>query len=229
MSKSQNSKLKTILKKYHIFSIFFKKIQSGPVHFLDFASWRWDPWAKHQNRGVKKNGLASGGFTLLEMIVSIGIFSVLIVVAIGIVLSISNAQIKAANVQNIQDNIRFTLELITKELRVGSGYAVSSCTGNFCQQINFTTTNGEQRGYCLESGVVKRLSGTAICGFGSPMTSSNIIVDRMYFIVSGIAIGSSDGQPSITVVLQARSADPRQALESTINLQTTVVQRLRDI
>ena len=163
------------------------------------------------------------------MIVSIGIFSVLIVTSIGIVISISGAQIKAANVQNIQDNIRFTLELMTKELRVGSGYSVSSCAGSFCQQINFTTANGEARGYCLESGVIKKLTATAVCGFGSPMTSSNVVIDRLYFITSGTAVGGSDGQPTVTVVLEAHSSDPRRALESRINAQTTVVQRLRDI
>lgn len=170
-----------------------------------------------------------GGFTLLEMVVSIGIFSVLIVTAVGIIISISHAEIKAANTQDIQDNIRFTLELITKELRVGSGYSVSSCVGSSCQQINFTTAGGEARGYCLELGVIKRLTATTVCGFGSPMTAANIVVDRLSFVVSGNVSGPSDGQPRVTIVLQARSVDPRLQFESTINIQSTVVQRLRDI
>ncbi|MBI2054994.1 MAG: hypothetical protein HYT39_02760 [Candidatus Sungbacteria bacterium] len=71
------------------------------------------------------------GFTLLEMIVSLGMFSVLIIASIGVILGVSRAQTKTANLQTIQDNIRFSMELITRELRTGSDYSLTT----FCAPL----------------------------------------------------------------------------------------------
>lgn len=50
------------------------KIFSEPVHFFS-SGWRWDHWAKHKNKGVKKNGLASDGFTLIETIIALAVIT----------------------------------------------------------------------------------------------------------------------------------------------------------
>ena len=86
---------------------------------------------------------SSDGFTLLEMVISIGLFSVLVIASIGITLGVSNAQLKAASLQVIQDNVRFSLELITKELRTGSNYksVALSCSGIIGSGLQFTGVN----------------------------------------------------------------------------------------
>lgn len=169
------------------------------------------------------------GFTLLEMLVSIGIFAVVIIASVGLLLSISEAQQKASNVQNIQDNIRFTLELITKELRQGNAYAGGGCSGDSCTAITFTNKQGQNTGYCLSGGVIRRFSTIIPCADGSALTGGNVSISRLIFYIVGEQSGPSDGQPRVTVVVSGQSASSQVELESSLNLQTTVTQRIRDL
>ena len=66
-----------------------------------------------------KNRRLLTGFTLIEMAVATGIFAILVVSAISIMISVTKAQTKIQRVQTAIDNVRFSLELITKEMRVG--------------------------------------------------------------------------------------------------------------
>lgn len=178
------------------------------------------------------------GFTLLEMIISIGIFSVLVVATIGITIGISNAQIKAQNVQTILDNIRFSLELVTKEMRTGSNWALTSICAPSGSEISFTTALGERRTYFRDdtSRSIRRATETITSGECSgspkvkPLTSEDVEVERINFSeIRGQAVGPLDGQPRITITLRVKSRSPKYQLESSMDLETTIVQRLRDI
>jgi len=178
------------------------------------------------------------GFTLLEMIISIGIFSVIVIAAIGITLSVSNAQIKTANIQAIQDNIRFSLELITKEMRTGSKYTLTSICAGPGSEISFDTALDEKRVYFLDSANkrimrAKEMITTSDCDGSSkkaaPFTAEDVFVDRLIFLTTGNLRGPVDGQPRITILLKVRSKSPKFELESSMDLQTTVVQRFRDL
>ena len=166
----------------------------------------------------------------MEMIISIGIFSVLVVASIGVTLGVSNAQIKASNIQVTQDNIRFSLELIAKEMRTGSQYRLSSvCTPNPGEEISFTTAGAESRIYYLQGDRIMRLKNTGVCESAQPLMADEVGVERLRFIVSGTAPGPGDGQPRVTISMGVRSKSLKDPLESRMNLETTVVQRLRDL
>lgn len=178
------------------------------------------------------------GFTLLEMIISVGIFSVLIVASIGVTLGISNAQAKAANIQAILDNIRFSLELVTKEMRTGSGYQLSAICAQRGSEISFTTSSGERRIYFLNptTEVIMRAKEPLISADCTniakvkPFTAEEVAVERLNFSeLNGDIPGPLDGQPRITMTLKVRSRSPKYHLQSSMDLQTTVVQRLRDL
>ena len=161
------------------------------------------------------------------MVVSFGIFGVVIVTAIGAVLTINNAQIKASNIQSIQDNLRFAVEAMTKEMRTGRGFLPSGGSAPAYGALTFTRSDGATVGYCLQDGAVRKITGASgDCTLGSPVTSETIVVDRLIFYAIGQGAGPSDGQPRLTVSLRAHSKDPR--LATTFRLQTTVTQRERD-
>lgn len=178
-----------------------------------------------------------GGFTLLEMVISTGIFAVLIVSAIGITLGVSNAQVKASNIQVIQDNIRFSLELIAKEMRTGSGYQLTAKCAPTGSEITFTTSLEQARTYFLEQSAKSIMRATqsitsADCGNPAkvaPITSEEVVVDNFLFTLRGEAPGAGDGQPRATITMKVRSKSAKYLLESSMSLQTTVVQRLRDL
>lgn len=175
--------------------------------------------------------MSRSGFTLLEMLVSIGIFSVLVVSAIDITLGISNAQLKTASLQAIQDNIRFGLELVTKEMRTGTNYRLSSFCAPAGSEISFITSAGEQRVYYLNAArkAIMRIRGSVNCANSIQFTAEEVSVNTLTIRLRGQTAGPDDGQPTITLAIKISSSDPKFGGETSINLQTTIVQRFRDL
>jgi prepilin-type N-terminal cleavage/methylation domain-containing protein len=62
------------------------------------------------------------GFTLIEMIVSLGLFSVVITIAIGAFLSLVAGNEQLQSEQNVMINITFALDSMTREIRTGTHY-----------------------------------------------------------------------------------------------------------
>jgi prepilin-type N-terminal cleavage/methylation domain-containing protein len=62
------------------------------------------------------------GFTLVEMIVSLAIFAVVAVIAVGALLKVIDANKKAQSIQSSITNINFALESISRDIRVGTDY-----------------------------------------------------------------------------------------------------------
>jgi prepilin-type N-terminal cleavage/methylation domain-containing protein len=66
----------------------------------------------------KKNS----GFTLVEIMVALGIFAIVAVVAVGAFMKIIDANKKSQTLKTAINNINFALESLTREMRVGSMY-----------------------------------------------------------------------------------------------------------
>jgi prepilin-type N-terminal cleavage/methylation domain-containing protein len=67
----------------------------------------------------------SSGFTLLEMIVSLGIFSIVAVIAVGSLVRITGLNRQAQTLQSAMNNINYILESMSREMRFGSNF---NCT-----------------------------------------------------------------------------------------------------
>lgn len=68
----------------------------------------------------------SNGFTLVELIVSLGIFTAVMFIATGALLSIINVNKKAQAQQSAINNINFALENMARNIRTGSRYICSN-------------------------------------------------------------------------------------------------------
>jgi prepilin-type N-terminal cleavage/methylation domain-containing protein len=66
------------------------------------------------------------GFTLVEMIVSLAIFSVVAVIAIGALLKVIDANKKAQSIQSSVTNLNFAMESMSRDLRTGTNYYCSN-------------------------------------------------------------------------------------------------------
>src|SRR3989338_5975303 len=64
----------------------------------------------------------SAGFTLVEMIVALGFFTVIMLVVISVLASVSGANEKARTMRVVIDNLNFAVENMARTLRVGSQY-----------------------------------------------------------------------------------------------------------
>jgi prepilin-type N-terminal cleavage/methylation domain-containing protein len=184
----------------------------------------------------------SAGFTLIEMAVATGLFAILTVSAVSIMIAASKAQLSIQRVQTSIDNIRFSLELITKEMRVGASYKNPS-TGECGEDsgtdiVQFvTSTSPPERRYFVRNGVLRRIKKASVIavadclGLGDisvPFTSDDIRVERFRVILRGNTSGSSDGQPWAMFNVKATAFDPRGVSNFSMTLQTSVVQRIRD-
>lgn len=68
-------------------------------------------------------------FTLVEMIVSLAVFSIVAVVALGALVKIVSANRKAQTLQTSITNLNFALETMSRELRTGHWYFCESNMG----------------------------------------------------------------------------------------------------
>ncbi len=57
------------------------------------------------------------GFSLIEMLVSVAIFTVVITISLSIFQSVNKSQSNAIAVQSVQESMRYVMEVMSKELR----------------------------------------------------------------------------------------------------------------
>ena len=164
------------------------------------------------------------GFTLVELMVAVSIFSVVAIVASVALLNMINVQEKTAALRAVNDNVNFALELMMREIRTGTQYCIEAGTcmpATNPDTFSFVSESGETIVYRLENGrIERRVVPQSFLGITSP----DIVVGRLNFIVEGEAEGDRR-QPRVTIILHAEAASPRGDITSTLDLQTTVSQR----
>lgn len=74
------------------------------------------------------NKKSQSGFTLIELIVSLGVFSVVITVAVGALLMLVAANEQLQGEQSVMTNLSFALDSMTRELRTGTNYHCRSAS-----------------------------------------------------------------------------------------------------
>lgn len=84
------------------------------------------------------------GFTLIEMIVSLALFSVVVTVAIGALLMLVSTNNQLQGEQSVMTNLSFALDSMTREIRTGTFYVCASEiseTGVFASGADLDTLN----------------------------------------------------------------------------------------
>ena len=101
------------------------------------------------------------GFTLVEMIVAIALFAVVMLVAVGALLSLTGAHRKAQALQTVMNNLNISLDGMVRNIRMGTEY---NCVGGTSTGLNtancpsspggkvFTFTCNPQTSACIASG-----------------------------------------------------------------------------
>ncbi len=134
------------------------------------------------------------GFTLVEMMVSLAIFSMVAVVALGAFVKIISANHKAQSLQSGINNLNFALEGISREIRAGQ-YFNCSTSG-----VDATFTGSGGSGIATQGCQIKHISGkssgdVAILAFQSTRTASDgagcNLVDVYRFVTRGTTPNTS--------------------------------------
>lgn len=193
---------------------------------------------------------SSGGFTLIELMVAVTIFSIVMTVAAGTMISIVDSNNKARALQSVMNNLNFAVESMTRNMMFGYVYHCGSdaegstaqnltplnCTGDPISpqsEITFVHNDGErvftyrlnQSTYQLEvMQTGPSISNSSFVGITSP----EVKIKSLKFYVTGSGIESSTQlQPRILIVISGE-AQTKDKIISEFHLQTTVSQRTLD-
>lgn len=154
------------------------------------------------------------GLTMIELIVAIGIFSLVIGMAIDIFVLAVATQRRITALKNVNDNIRFTIESMAREIKTGKNF--SSIGGS----LSFTNANGGAVLYRINMNAVEKSSdgGTNY----SAVTGSEVTINYLNFYLMGQSAG--DGlEPRITITIGATSQVGNQS--ANLKVQTTISER----
>lgn len=160
------------------------------------------------------------GFTLIELIVAVFIFSILVVVAGGTFVGTLGLQRRALNIKKVEENGRFVLEFVAREVRVANpiNAADTGCPGTSILAFEHPV-NGLIE-YSLAGSQVHR----KVDGVDSIISNPDVEVSRLNFCVSGNTVGD-DKQPRVTIILGLKTPGTAPDV-ATLDLQTTVSQRV---
>jgi prepilin-type N-terminal cleavage/methylation domain-containing protein len=174
------------------------------------------------------------GFTLVELIVSLGIFSISMLVATGAVFTIVNSNKKAHSLKSVVTNLNFALEGMTRDVRVGTDYVCTGSSdtgyGNDCPFNGGTGiqyTSNKDRDGIGGNDLIDCTVSSAGCDVSGPvqMTSPDIYIRNVTFRVLGT--GSTDSeQPRILVNISGYVTTT--GVRTDFNIQTTITQRVRN-
>jgi prepilin-type N-terminal cleavage/methylation domain-containing protein len=158
------------------------------------------------------------GFTLVELLVAAVIFSILILAATGIFVKIMNVQKKALAIQEVQDNISYTMEMISKEIRMMSEITTKNTASD---TLVFKNSKEEDIVYSLISEQLTRKKGIEI---PQAITSVNVDVTELTFYVNNWDIVNGP-QPMVTINLVMEISDGNFG-KAQARLQTTLSGRI---
>jgi prepilin-type N-terminal cleavage/methylation domain-containing protein len=141
------------------------------------------------------------GYTLLEMLVAVGLFSVVMLTASAAYLTLIDLDRQARATNDVVSNLSFAVDSMSRATRTGTNYECNMINGNNCPttpgtSIEFTDESGRTIDYELLNGqMIATINGSA-----SALTDSRITIQTLNFYVRGV--GTGDGiQPQVTFII----------------------------
>jgi len=178
------------------------------------------------------------GFSLIELIVVLAIFSTVITVVVGSFLVMLQSQRAVLAEKDVAENARFALEYMARQMRVVNRYDASGGQPVGCvpvdtsfnsptsSEIFFLSQADECLHFYIENGVAKFESDLGIQDITSP---SEVYVDALRFSLRG-ETESDSLQPRVTIAITAHGAGEAEwAAAASATVQTTVSVRNLDV
>lgn len=171
--------------------------------------------------------------TLVEILVSVSIFSLIMLSALGIFNFVLEDQRNSISSQNIQEGVRYALEMMAKEIRTAA-QSNTDCYASGTKRV-FNSPAPQELYFKNKYGacVVYSLSGDRIQitrdGVSGFLTGSKVKVSNLRFDVVDNDIGAAPGsrlQPRVTISMDLETTIGRTAYGNRVKIQTSVSSRL---
>lgn len=187
----------------------------------------------------KTSAQRNEGFSLIELLVSVALFTVVMTVSVGTLLALVSANQKAQSLKSVTNNLNFALESMSRTIRTGRLYYCANgssipdrlpTTGALTRDcatgesgIVLTDDQGARLAYRRNGARIERKIGN---NPWIPLTADEVVIEGMRFYVTGTRVGDLV-QPTATISIRGQ-AGPKVTTESAFNIQTTVTQRVLD-
>lgn len=190
----------------------------------------------------------NSGFLLVELIVAIFIFSLVMAISIGSIITLLDANRKTQALKSVLNNLNIALDTMTKTMAVGKDYDCGTIGG--AKDCPLGITSGDNQ-MTFESNedlnstpgldlITYSLQTDASGGYierkidslsPTRMTAPEINVTKLKFFVSGTApfnCGSDTEQPKVAIWVQGQTRTLPRVDKTKFNVQTIVSQRIAD-
>lgn len=178
-------------------------------------------------------GSGRRGYTLLELIVSVGIFSVIMLIVTSAYLNLVHLDRKARATSDVMTNLSFVVESMSREIRTGTNYRCNTngtnCT-NGGTSFRFSDSRSPSRTitYTLTNSQVF----VTVDGATSALTDPRVTVSTLTFYVRGVGTLVGDGtayaSPQVTFVMRGTvEPEPGEVVE--FSLQGSATQRYLEL
>ena len=188
------------------------------------------------------------GFTLIELMVSLTVFTVVMVISMGSILSVLDDNHKSQTMRAVMDNLNFTLEGMTRTIRFGENYHCGSsgditmpldCPSVGQSILNVLDSDGQTITYSLDGTRISKIVVTGINRGTYYITSADVTITKLVFYVLGSSpypptgntcatIGFDCLQPNVIVIMSGYSGT-KPTTKTTFSLETTLSQRKLDL
>ena len=187
-----------------------------------------------------KNQKNNKGFSLVEMLVAIGIFMSIMTIAISSLISIIGANKKAQLIKSTIDSVTFAVENISREMRIGNNYKCMTASGfsTVCDlvegsnEVQYTNSSGAPVSYKFNKGSQNLLTRTE-AGVTADLISqdSGVNITNVRFYVIGAdnelnPVMANRTQPRV-IIIASGLIQIKGSTDTSFNIQTSVSQRVR--
>lgn len=185
------------------------------------------------------------GYTLLEMTVAIGLFSVVMLLATGAFLKFISLDRKARSLNDVSNNLAFAVDTMSRSIRTGSSYRCGgvgqgpNCwgTGAGKSTFSFTDDQGRTVTYLLKTdGSIGRCaltSGSCTATNAVSLTDPRITIQGMTFYTRGVGTTTGSGneyiQPYVLFSVHGYLRPDSSAATVDFTIETQADQRLIEL
>jgi type II secretory pathway pseudopilin PulG len=165
------------------------------------------------------------GYSLAELIVAVGIFSMVMLIVMGVYLALISYDRQARATNQLASNFSFAVESMVRNIRTGTGYP-SGCSTTPCTSFSFTDSQGRSVSYALSGGQLIATTG----GLSAPLTDPAITITNLRFYVRGVGTTGAEAvrQPT-ALILIAGSMPAGSGKVVDFTIETAATQRLLEL
>jgi prepilin-type N-terminal cleavage/methylation domain-containing protein len=177
-------------------------------------------------------------FTLIEMMVSVALFSVVMTIVAAAYLNLINLDRQTRATNDIVNNLTFAVDAMSRSLRTGTNYQCGGPGGQNCANgtiLTFTNDSGATVTYIWDppsQRIGECINIACNTSTATYFTDPRIKIDMVSFIVTGVGTYTSNGdryQPQVIMVIHGTI--PIDPVHPAVNfsIETSASQRLIDL